>query len=88
MKNGDSSMGVSARAAGEPSLAETLHERRLLRLLAMSRYLIGIAVIGTFVGATALLVYGAVEAHALVRTVLGVWLPAANTGDGYVRGSH
>jgi uncharacterized membrane protein YqhA len=48
----------------------------------MSRYLIGIAVVGTFVGATALLVYGVVEAHALVRTVLGVWLPAAaNTSD-------
>jgi uncharacterized membrane protein YqhA len=54
----------------------------LLRLLATSRYLIGIAVVGTFVGATALLAYGVVEAHALVRTVLGVWLPAtANTSD-------
>jgi uncharacterized membrane protein YqhA len=48
----------------------------------MSRYLIGIAVVGTFVGATALLLYGVVEAHALVRTVLGVWLPAAaNSSD-------
>jgi uncharacterized membrane protein YqhA len=48
----------------------------------MSRYLIGIAVVGTFVGATALLVYGVVEAHALVFTVVGVWLPAAaNTSD-------
>jgi uncharacterized membrane protein YqhA len=82
MKNDDLSMGLSARAAGEPSLTETYHERRLLRLLATSRYLIGIAVVGTFVGATALLLYGVVEAHALVRTVLGVWLPAAaNTSD-------
>ena len=48
----------------------------------MSRYLIGIAVVGTFVGATALLVYGVMEAQALVRTVLGVWVPAAaNTSD-------
>jgi uncharacterized membrane protein YqhA len=43
----------------------------------MSRYSIGIAVVGTFVGATALLVYGVVETHALVRTVLAIWLPAA-----------
>jgi uncharacterized membrane protein YqhA len=43
----------------------------------MSRYLIGVAVVGTFVGATALLAYGVVELHPLVSTVLAVWLPAA-----------
>lgn len=77
MRDGRSSMGMSVREAGEPSLTETYHEWRLLRLLAMSRYSIGIAVVGTFVGATALLVYGVVETHALVRTVLAIWLPAA-----------
>jgi hypothetical protein len=58
-------MEMSVRAAGKASLTETHHERRLLRLLATSRYLIGIAIVGTFVGATALLVYGVVETHAL-----------------------
>jgi uncharacterized membrane protein YqhA len=43
----------------------------------MSRYLIGVAVVGTFIGATALLAYGVVELHALVSTVLAAWLPAA-----------
>ena len=43
----------------------------------MSRYSIGISVVGTFLGATALLVYGVLETYVLVRTVLGVWLPAA-----------
>ena len=82
MKNGDSSVDMSVRGAGEPRLTETNHERRLLRLLAMSRYSIGIAVVGTFVGATALLVYGVMEALALVRAVLAVWLPAAvNSGE-------
>jgi uncharacterized membrane protein YqhA len=73
---------MSVRAAGEPSLTQTYHERRLLRLLATSRYSIGIAVVGTFVGATALLVYGVLETFALVRAVLAVWLPAVvNSAD-------
>jgi uncharacterized membrane protein YqhA len=38
----------------------------LLRLLGMSRFLIGIAVIGTFIAATALLVYGAVDTYGLI----------------------
>jgi uncharacterized membrane protein YqhA len=62
---------------GVSTLAEAHHERRLLRLLAMSRYTIGISVVGTFLGATALLVYGVLETHVLVRTVVGVWLPGA-----------
>jgi hypothetical protein len=37
----------------------------LLRLLAMSRYTLGIAVVGTFLGATALLAYGLLETIAL-----------------------
>jgi uncharacterized membrane protein YqhA len=58
------------------------HERRLLRLLAMSRYLIGIAVVGTFAGATALLVYGVAETHVLAGAVFAIWLPAAgNSSD-------
>jgi uncharacterized membrane protein YqhA len=82
MKNGDLSMGMSVRAAGEPSLTETYHERRLLRLLATSRYLIGIAVVGIFLGATALLAYGVLETFALVRAVLAAWLPAVvNSAD-------
>lgn len=82
LQGGRSHVRQSAGETGQPSLAETYHEHRLLRLLALSRYLIGIAVVGTFLGATALLVYGVMEAQALVRTVLGVWVPAAaNTSD-------
>jgi Uncharacterized protein family, UPF0114 len=77
MKDGGPSVRRSARVAGEPPAAETYHEQRLLRLLAMSRYSIGIAVVGTFVGASALLVHGVQETLALVGTVLAVWLPAA-----------
>ena len=66
----------SARQAGETLVAGPYHERRLLRLLAMSRYLIGIAVVGTFVGATALLAYGVLETIALGGTVLAASLPA------------
>ena len=48
----------------------------------MSRYSIGIAVVGTFIGATALMVYGVFETLALVRAVLASWLPAAvNSAD-------
>ncbi|MGE3510515.1 MAG: YqhA family protein [Vicinamibacterales bacterium] len=43
----------------------------------MSRYLIGIAVVGTFLGATALLMYGVIETLAVVQAVLAVWWPAA-----------
>jgi uncharacterized membrane protein YqhA len=82
MKDGGSSVRNSVREAGELSVAETYHERRLLRLLAMSRYSIGIAVVGAFVGATALLMYGVMETLALVRAVLAVWWPAAvNSAD-------
>jgi uncharacterized membrane protein YqhA len=77
MKGGSSSVRKSVREAGELSVAETHHERPLLRLLAMSRYSIGVAVGGTFVGATALLVYGVLETLALLQAVLAVWWPAA-----------
>jgi uncharacterized membrane protein YqhA len=61
--------------AGERVVTPAFHERRLLRLLAMSRYSLGVAVVGSFVGATALLLYGVGETIALVRAVLTAWLP-------------
>jgi uncharacterized membrane protein YqhA len=50
---------------------EQRRDTRLLRILGMSRYAVGIAVVGTFVAATALLVYGAVEVLQLVGTMFG-----------------
>ncbi len=52
---------------------ESLRRRdtRLLRILGTSRYTVGIAVVGTFVAATALLVYGAVEVLQLVGALFG-----------------
>jgi uncharacterized membrane protein YqhA len=44
---------------------------RLLKILGMSRYAVGIAVVGTFVAATALLAFGAVEALQLLGLLLG-----------------
>lgn len=64
----------SASHAGETLIAGAQHERLLLRLLAMSRYSLGIAVVGTFVGATALLAHGVLETIALVDTVVTAWL--------------
>ena len=62
-------------------VAPASHEPRLLRLLAMSRYLIGVAIVGTFAGATALLAYGLMEARALIDSVIAVWLRVeASTG--------
>jgi uncharacterized membrane protein YqhA len=82
MEDVGSSVRKSARGVGVSSVAEAFHDRRLLRLLAMSRYSIGISVVGTFLGATALLVYGVLETHVLVRTVVGNWLPgAAHSSD-------
>jgi uncharacterized membrane protein YqhA len=46
-------------------------DTRLLGILGMSRYTVGIAVVGTFVAATALLVHGAVEVLQLVGALLG-----------------
>ena len=66
-------MRSSARQAGEALVAEPYHERRLLRLLAMSRYSLGIAIVGTFLAGTALLAYGVLETIALVDTVLVAW---------------
>ncbi|MGE0159778.1 MAG: YqhA family protein [Gemmatimonadales bacterium] len=40
----------------------------------MSRFSIGLAVIGTFVGATALMAYGVLETIALVDAVIAEWL--------------
>ena len=56
---------------------EALQRRdtRLLRILGMSRYAVGIAVGGTGVAATALLVYGAAEVLQLVGALLGVGNP-------------
>lgn len=42
----------------------------LLRFLASSRYLIFIAVLCTLIGATTLLIYGAVETFAVVRGII------------------
>jgi uncharacterized membrane protein YqhA len=64
-------------AGVESPVAETYHQRPLLRLLAMSRYSIGIALVGTFVGATALMVYGFLETVSLVATVFDAWLSGA-----------
>jgi uncharacterized membrane protein YqhA len=64
---------ASGCQAGEALVTEPHHERRLLRLLAMSRYSIGIAVVGTFVGATVLMAYGVLETVALAGTVLDAW---------------
>lgn len=52
---------------------EALQRRdpRLLRILGMSRYAVGIAVVGTFVAATVLLVYGASEVLHLVGALFG-----------------
>jgi uncharacterized membrane protein YqhA len=44
-------------------------DTRLLRILGMSRYAVGIAVVGTFVAATALLVYGTVAVLQLVAAL-------------------
>ena len=66
-------MRGAAHQAGETLVTEPFHERRLLRLLAMSRYSIGIAVVGTFVGATVLLTYGVLETIALAGTVVDAW---------------
>lgn len=44
--------------------------RLILHLLGMSRFLIGIAVIGTFIAATALLVYGAVDTYRLTSWLI------------------
>lgn len=46
-------------------------DARLLRILGMSRYAVGVAVVGTFLAATALLVYGAMEVFQLPGAVLG-----------------
>ena len=70
------SVEPSARLAGNAPVAGPHHERRLIRLLAMSRYSLGIAVVGAFIGATALLVYGVMETIALVGAVLAAWSPA------------
>ena len=58
-------------------LPEALQRRdsRLLRILAMSRYAVGIAVVGTFVAATGLLVYGAGEVIQLLGALSGVGNP-------------
>jgi uncharacterized membrane protein YqhA len=74
MKDVAAAVRNSAPKVRGSSVAEAHHERPLLKLLAMSRYSIGIAVAGTFLGATALLMYGVLETHALVRAVIGVWL--------------
>jgi uncharacterized membrane protein YqhA len=47
-----------------------------LRFLASSRYLIFIAVLGTLIGATTLLIYGAVETFTVVR---GIISPSVDT---------
>ena len=67
-------MRRSARRSEDALIAEPYHERGLLRLLATSRYWIGLAVVGSFLGATALLAYGVLETVALVDSVLGLWL--------------
>jgi uncharacterized membrane protein YqhA len=58
------------------------HDRRLLRLLARSRYSIGIALTGTFIAATALLIYGVIETVALIGAVLEHLTPAATGSAG------
>jgi uncharacterized membrane protein YqhA len=65
---------------GDTTLVEPHHERPLLKLLAMSRYSIGFAVIGTFIGATALMAYGVLETLTLVDAVLGSW-SGENSGE-------
>jgi uncharacterized membrane protein YqhA len=53
------------------TVLEQRRDTRLLRTLGMSRYAVGIAVIGTFVAATVLLVYGAIEVFQLVGATFG-----------------
>jgi uncharacterized membrane protein YqhA len=59
------------------SSREALQRRdtKLLRILGMSRYAVGIAVVGTFVAATTLLVYGAGEVLQLIIALFVVGNP-------------
>lgn len=63
----------SAQSTGTTSQVERAtpaHTRPLLRLLGLSRLVILIAVLGTFITATILLIYGGVDTYQLVRQYL------------------